>query len=904
MSSRRVQPICSEPRQQPISLDARTAALIPVASCWAKGWLGGCVASGCCRSGPSAGGAGFGCFSMHFCVVVTPHSRCEPSPVRGTPAEAGKGGRSSDEPEERNRWTRSGAEGAALPSSPSSARPLRSRGKGEGRWCGGEGSELDLRSRQLRAEQSRAVQSLREQLRAAAEQSRSLLHRHRQREQRSRSGGIRGALRQEGGGGRKPAMAVSSHYFTCTLHPHLLHLHRTPHQPHSPHLQPLRYGASALLWCCRSVDWRGAVRAVVAGGMEAAAAGGVGGGEGAAAVARLVAPRPPRPLPLPPPPPHPPSSAWPLLSAAGALPPLSWSSSSPSPCSPSPPPPLRLHSAPSPAVALPQLSQWSLLAGGYFHTHSSQPPAATPLQPLLPPLLPWPHPHPCTATVAVGPSPPLLAPQQPPADLQLHQLPSRPTVAAPQLHFTPPSARSSLSSACSAPLASCPASLPSACTPLPLQWRGWPFLSSPASAVRSLPSQPSSPSCFSAISSKLHLAGDGREKRGRRGAAPPTRPPSPSSGEEEEEEEDKLSQRPHPPSSASNSHSEPSTPSATPPGSSSSHSSPSSSSSSTVSPRDGEDGCSDRGAAASAGVAGGAIRRYRMSTLRPSLGGGCVAELPYFTARQFVVRACELPRFSPAQLQERVRVCVRVLRDERGQAWFVAKDVCALIGKRVGSVGRAISSLNQRQKARMLIQHTTNAREQQQRESGGVDECGEVDGSGAARRPLVQVMSVLSVDGLRRLLSRSRCDTAKQLLADLLADIDRIPATAPPSQSAEQTVVAAAPSSDEAHQRRRRRSRAGMAADGRRREAREEEDEQQRSVPRRTGTRRTASMGAASSHQQPQHSGVVPAASHPVHSATPHRSAFRMVGSHAHPPLTALRARPPFTVAVSDALLH
>ena len=218
-------------------------------------------------------------------------------------------------------------------------------------------------------------------------------------------------------------------------------------------------------------------------------------------------------------------------------------------------------------------------------------------------------------------------------------------------------------------------------------------------------------------------------------------------------------------------------------------------------------------AAAAGGGGGGAacVRRYSMSSLLPYAVPGCVAELPYLTARQFMVRACDLPRLSSDELQQAVEVRVRVMRDQRGQAWLVAKDVCALIGKRVGSVGRAISSLNDREKARMLIHHSppTPAPPPAAASEGQPQ-----------RRPLVQVMSVLSVDGLRRLLGRSRCDRAQQLLSSLLADIAQLthlpspasPPTLAPSLTASAAGAAASPTSERRNRRKMRRTRGISAA--------------------------------------------------------------------------------------------
>ena len=136
-----------------------------------------------------------------------------------------------------------------------------------------------------------------------------------------------------------------------------------------------------------------------------------------------------------------------------------------------------------------------------------------------------------------------------------------------------------------------------------------------------------------------------------------------------------------------------------------------------------------------------------------------VAVLRFPTQRQYTVRSCDLSQWSRDELQAEVAVGVRVMWDG-SQHWIVAKDVCALIGKRVGSVGRAIYAFSRREKARMIVE------QQQQLVDTSDDTVCAGPPQPAAQsigRPLVQVMSVLSESGVKRLLSRTRSDRALEV---------------------------------------------------------------------------------------------------------------------------------------------
>ena len=174
-----------------------------------------------------------------------------------------------------------------------------------------------------------------------------------------------------------------------------------------------------------------------------------------------------------------------------------------------------------------------------------------------------------------------------------------------------------------------------------------------------------------------------------------------------------------------------------------------------------------------------------------------IAHLPYSTRRQFTVKASELRRWSGAELDEEVELRVRAMAGGDGRVWLVAKDVCALIGKRVGSVGRAIHTLSEGEKGRMVVQH----------KAGGQ---GRGEGRGQGKEAAVQVMSVLSVEGVQRLLGRSRCSRAGRLLTALLDDIRRLshPPTLTPSSSPASSSSSSPPPSPVLERRERGRKRA------------------------------------------------------------------------------------------------
>ena len=154
-------------------------------------------------------------------------------------------------------------------------------------------------------------------------------------------------------------------------------------------------------------------------------------------------------------------------------------------------------------------------------------------------------------------------------------------------------------------------------------------------------------------------------------------------------------------------------------------------------------------------------RHYSMSAFHSSAHRSPVAVFRFHTQRQFTVRSCDLGQWSRSELEAQVSVGVRVMWDGT-EHWLVAKDVCALIGKRVGSVGRAIFNFTEQEKARMIV-------EQRQQQLPVVDAASDAmradpqSGGGSAGRPVVQVMSVLSERGVRRLLSRTRHDRAREV---------------------------------------------------------------------------------------------------------------------------------------------
>ena len=148
-----------------------------------------------------------------------------------------------------------------------------------------------------------------------------------------------------------------------------------------------------------------------------------------------------------------------------------------------------------------------------------------------------------------------------------------------------------------------------------------------------------------------------------------------------------------------------------------------------------------------------------MSAFHSSAYRRPIAVLSFHAQRQFTVRSCDLRLWSRTELQAEVPVSVRVMWDGI-QHWVVAKDVCALIGKRVGSVGRAIYAFNRREKARMIVEQGQQLQHELAQTADGAEVASK---SASVGRPLVQVMSVLSERGVRRLLVRTRSERAQEV---------------------------------------------------------------------------------------------------------------------------------------------
>ena len=251
--------------------------------------------------------------------------------------------------------------------------------------------------------------------------------------------------------------------------------------------------------------------------------------------------------------------------------------------------------------------------------------------------------------------------------------------------------------------------------------------------------------------------------------------------------------------------------------SSSASSSASSGSSSTLSSSSCSDSGSDGSESDTAGVDGAAAavrRHYSMSAFHSSAHRCPVAVLSFHTQRQYTVRSCDMRSWSRAELQADVAVSVRVMWDG-SRHWFVAKDVCALIGKRVGSVGRAIYVFNRREKARMIVEQQQQLTQQTQH-TGDDAMCVESQSDSAARvRPLVQVMSVLSEAGVKRLLSRTRSERAREVQHFIDTAMRNIRQSTPAAHEAE-TDAAQAPAVQPRKQRteRKRKERRVAVSDG------------------------------------------------------------------------------------------
>ena len=111
---------------------------------------------------------------------------------------------------------------------------------------------------------------------------------------------------------------------------------------------------------------------------------------------------------------------------------------------------------------------------------------------------------------------------------------------------------------------------------------------------------------------------------------------------------------------------------------------------------------------------GDSSRVYRMSSiLHSSTPVKPFAILSTCIEMQYTLRSDELRSYRTEELQKLVRVPIRLIGrltagatslEEHTELHCVAKDICALLHKRVGSVGRAIHAFTPAEKQRMALQ--------------------------------------------------------------------------------------------------------------------------------------------------------------------------------------------------------
>ena len=131
--------------------------------------------------------------------------------------------------------------------------------------------------------------------------------------------------------------------------------------------------------------------------------------------------------------------------------------------------------------------------------------------------------------------------------------------------------------------------------------------------------------------------------------------------------------------------------------------------------------------------------------------------------RQYTMSKKETRRMTKDEKERLVSVPLRIMgTPHRSNLYFVAKDVCILIHTRKGNVAKSIGQFSEKQKARMPVLCV--------RSNGTVS---------------THILTVLTVEGVQRLLSASRSMLAPQVLTWILQQVDMIcgdnPAEPPPT---------------------------------------------------------------------------------------------------------------------------
>ena len=145
--------------------------------------------------------------------------------------------------------------------------------------------------------------------------------------------------------------------------------------------------------------------------------------------------------------------------------------------------------------------------------------------------------------------------------------------------------------------------------------------------------------------------------------------------------------------------------------------------------------------------------------------------------RQYTMSKKETRRMTREEKERLVSVPLRIMGTaNRNNLYFVAKDVCILIHTRKGNVAKSIGQFSEKQKARMPVLCV--------RSNGTVS---------------THILTVLTVEGVQRLLGASRSMLAPQVLTWILQQVDVIcgdnPVEAPPTSTIASGASSSSPSS-------------------------------------------------------------------------------------------------------------
>ena len=143
--------------------------------------------------------------------------------------------------------------------------------------------------------------------------------------------------------------------------------------------------------------------------------------------------------------------------------------------------------------------------------------------------------------------------------------------------------------------------------------------------------------------------------------------------------------------------------------------------------------------------------------------------------RQYTMSKKETRRMTKEEKERLVSVPLRIMGSaHRNNIYFVAKDVCILIHTRKGNVAKSIGQFSEKQKARMPVLCV--------RSNGTVS---------------THILTVLTVEGVQRLLGASRSMLAPQVLAWILQQVELICADNPddPPPTSSNNTTASSPSS-------------------------------------------------------------------------------------------------------------